>query len=376
MLSVFTIAFHALLCGFVFTENLLRLVFEQKEFRLLKACGSCCSGTSGSRSSGQAHVWDGEAGKCDAFSCLFWCLQSESARGQSCIAGRTDFPIAVSILSVFRLVSWCIIHIEHSMLVEPFSDKVYAEFVCDLLFGSAMLWLMVLACGGRLLLWVPLQVAALVCSFSLRSSFFERFESRPPSEEVGSWARWLIQPSVHLLFFCSSVFCAYVCCERAEMMKRRGKTGVQNREAEQESSHRGFMGGAVRERWKARVCFRSLVLMLDLVCLLRGVDVLYVLNSDALHFVLDAALTSLLLVVHFQKNVATFFGRAARQYIAQRDEEEIVTTREFGGELAALDDGLDEDEEEANTTKHPHASINSVRAKVVKTRDETRCIRC
>lgn len=271
-------------------------------------------------------VVDAEAAGCPScFSCL---LSLSRCRGCSC-RERTDYPLSVCLLAAARLVYWCIIHIDHAMLVEPFSDKNYAEFVCDLLFSSFLLVLMAVACNTKAFLWFLIQGFVVVICLAVTAGLLEKLPagaSEPLPSNPGYWARWIVQPAVHVLCLCLGMCLSHLCCERAREKRRR--SGVIHRLGVEREDTQGLR--LVRkEQLVGRIWFRLLVFSLDLICVLRCVDIVYVLNSDAMHAALDALLSALLLVVHFQKNVSS--ADAYRQYVTQVQEEIAATELEARG---------------------------------------------
>lgn len=325
----FKICPHVMVCGYVCLENTLRLLLENKHFRL---CGHDGSRVSPSTPS-SAVIVDADSASCaSCFSCF---LGLSRCRGCAC-RERTDYPLSVCLLAAARLTYWCIIHIDHAMLVEPFSDKNYAEFVCDLLFSSFLLVLMAVACNTKAILWFLIQGFVIVVCFGVTAGLLEKLPagaSAPLPSNPGYWARWIVQPTVHIFFLCLGMCLSHLCCERAREKKRQVRRGAIERLGVEREDTRGLR--LVRkEQLVGRIWFRVLVLCLDLICVLRCVDIVYVLNSDAMHAVLDAFLSALLLVVHFQKNVSSM--DVYKQYVVQGVEQEIAAA-EMGQDSSDLE---------------------------------------
>lgn len=309
---------HVFLCGYVWLENVFRLLLENKHFRL---CGDVRPGTRPASRPPAPVVLDEPADMYRA-SC-FACFLRASRCGERHCHERTDYPLTVCLLAAVRLVYWCIIHVEHAMLVEPFSDKNFAEFVCDLLLSSALIVVMSQACNTKAVLWLLIQGFVVVVSVALNADTLERLpggDAAPLPSNPGYWARWLVQPAVHVLFLCLGMCLSHVCCERTRNGRRAESREVVERFNTGGEDARGLWL-VRREQLLGRIWFRVLVLCLDLICVLRCVDILYVLNSDAMHAGLDVFLSALLLMVHFQKKTSS--TNVYRQYVDQESEESI-----------------------------------------------------
>lgn len=307
---------HVVICGYVWCENLLRLVLENIDFRL---CGKHRKNTNGP----QTNVVDGSVQEAPCFLCL---LGVESGKLCCGCKTRTDYPLMLCILSTLRLLYWCIIHIEHAMIVDPFSDKIYAEFICDLLYASSLIVVMSLACSTKAILWFLLQGFIISVSVALNTGLLEQLSdtveaASNSSTNPGYWARWIVQPCVHIIMLCIGVCVTHICCAKQKTRSSRSR-GVIDRIGVQREDVQGYHL-LQREKLHARIAFRVLILLLDFIFILRCVDVLYILNSDTMHALLDIGLTLLLLMLHFQESV----DKQSKQTRYLRQELELTENK-------------------------------------------------